>query len=273
MPTKLQTRYTYEYAVTEPADAAADQSTDSCGPPFERRRAANDTDDPGDQLELKPDEAAVARTLVRYPLAAATRRFGKVLDTRTLWPGDLVLMRRVPAPSISRGICEAQQRFGYAWLDSRWTHAATYAGMLWGQPFLIEADVGGCFLGSVRLVPLADYCQGQHVLRCRRPNLLRTELDGYQLSTCALTRLSRPYAVHKALWIWLLALLRSRGPCGSLWSESALFTSFICSTLYAEAFKAATRSHLPECHGICLPACLSVAAEFTDLALQWTAIV
>jgi hypothetical protein len=221
------------------------------------------------QVELLPTAAAIAAAPVTRALPAATRSFGKLLDTRTLRPGDLLLAREMSPDRISTMIGEVQAAGGYEPLDARWTHAAMYVG---DGVHVVEATFDSVAAGGdVRLTSLDEYCNGQSVLRFRRSRYVTSEPDGWRLCVRALSRLKQPYGLLLAAQMWFRVVMQGRGFFDTSWGRSAS-AAVVCSTLYADAYNEATRRSLGEINGACVPAWLSASDEFDDVAVNWIQI-
>jgi hypothetical protein len=226
------------------------------------------------QTELHPDSAAVGGIRTRYPLASETRAFGKLVDVSSLLPGDLILVRALVPDWADDSITTVQTAHGYDSTDARWTHAQLYLGPLPDEPCVLEADTDYYVRGDVRVTRLEDYSRGKHVLRFRRPKASCNESDRFRLCLCAMLRLGRPYALHLAVWAWIQSLTSlGRGAPGRRAHRKPTPSSFMCSTLYTDAYRASTRRYIDNCTGSCLPACLSLSEEFDDVTVHWRSII
>jgi hypothetical protein len=91
-----------------------------------------------------------------------------------------------------------------------------------------------------------------------------------------MTRLRQPYALHVAAFVWFKAAMARYGEHNAHPYPRALSRpierAFICTSLYAWAYRMATRRHLDDCNGIVLPASLSLSDDFVDVATHWDAI-
>ncbi len=224
---------------------------------------------PAPQLELLPEVTAGGVARVYRALPGRTRKFGKLIDTNHLWPGDLLLSRPTSPETISQRIIEVQVKGGYAPADARWTHAAMYLG---DDENVIEATFDSALQnGNVRMTSLDEYCQGDHAVRFRRPKYLKDQAAGWRLCVRALSRMKRKYDFGYALHLWFNVIVRQRG-----FYDNALYraasNAVVCSTLYADAYNEATRRSLGEVNGTCVPAFLSVSEEFDDVGVRWLAI-
>jgi hypothetical protein len=229
--------------------------------PFESLRSA--------QRELQPDQEIGGTTVPRRAIPMRTRKFGKLVDTSGLLPGDLLLSRDLQPDKVSQLICDVQGGGGYDVYDARWTHAAMYVG---DGASVVEATFDSLMSGGdVRLTSLDDYCDGSYSLRFRRSRFLETENDGWRVCVRALSRLKTPYSFGDAIRMWFNVVIRDRGFFGyDRWQP--LSSAVICSTLYADAYNEATRRCLGEVSGACVPAWLSLSDEFDDLLVNWLEI-
>jgi hypothetical protein len=222
--------------------------------------------DVSDQLFLLPTDPAFESVKMRRAMPTATRKFGKVLDTRPLKAGDLLLSRDLQPEWTGRAIVSVQEEGGYRAADARWTHAAMYVG---DHEHVVEATFESPLKGgSVRLTHLDDYCKGEAALRFRRPMHLLTDEERWKLCVRALSRLHKPYSFGTAIQMWLQVAVRG----GGFFDENKRFgasEAVVCSTLYADAYNETTRRTLGEICGACVPAWLSVTDEFEDIKVNW----
>jgi hypothetical protein len=218
------------------------------------------------QIELIPDAPAFEKIKAPRAMPTETRRFGKVLDTRNLRPGDLLLSRDLTPEWTGRAISSVQQDGGYDELDARWTHAAMYVG---DGDHVVEATFDSPLKGgSVRLTHLDDYSKGGSALRFRRPKYLATDEVRWKVCVRALSRLHKPYSFGTAIKMWLRVAVQG----GGFFDDDHRFAAsdaVVCSTLYADAYNEATRRTLGETCGVCVPAWLSVSEDFDDLEIRW----
>lgn len=221
------------------------------------------------QLELHPGRQPLHETQVPRALPSATRKFGKLIDTTALGPGDLLLSRDLEPDRISALITKVQLEGGYHPDDARWTHAAMYVG---DGATVVEATfdsvLGG---GSVRLTSLDEYSQGLHSLRFRRSKYILEDRHGWRVCIRAMSRLGKPYDFVQALLMWFAVTFRGQGFFGDEIRRSTS-AAVICSTLYADSYNEATRRSLGETSGICVPAWLSASDEFSDVQAEWSQI-
>jgi hypothetical protein len=220
------------------------------------------------QLELDPDAAPRGKAVALRALPRETRTFGKLLDTRDLEPGDLMLTRDGYPGGISSTITQVQVEGGYAPQDARWTHAALYLG---DGESVVEATFDSLHEGgSVRLTRLDEYCKGDQFLRFRRSNQLRNG-DNWRICVRAMSRIGKKYDFLYAARLWFNVALRKKGfyDDNLKWPTAR---AVICSTLYADSYNEATRYHLGELCGVCVPAWLSLCSEFSDIEVGWLQI-
>jgi hypothetical protein len=152
------------------------------------------------QNELHPKESPTSVAIPMRALPAATRSFGKLVDTTKLLAGDLLLSRDLKPDRISKLIYDVQRDGGYHVDDARWTHAAMYVG---DGSNVVEATFDSPMSGGdVRLTSLDAYCDGSYCLRFRRSRFLATERDGWRVCVRALSRLKMPYDFLEAARMW-----------------------------------------------------------------------
>jgi hypothetical protein len=195
-----------------------------------------------------------------------TRRFGKLLDTSELRPGDLLLSRYYYPDGISKRIEATQFVGGYCQREAQWTHAS----MLTSARTVIEADLDGKFSGRVREGTIEEYSSGEYVLLVRRPLLLATEFDRAAILRFAYRRLHRRYAIGSVLCGALRVAFGHR-----FYHEvtSSRCLSMTCSEFYSYAYTEATGRKLRERNDSCPPAFLSNSAAFVDIPVNWLQIL
>jgi hypothetical protein len=221
------------------------------------------------QLELHPDRPATGRAAALRAMPAATRAFGKLVNSSALAPGDLMLSRELRPERISQLISTVQERGGYHIDDARWTHAAMYVG---DGASLVEATFDSVQAGGdVRLTSLDEYCQGNYAVRFRRSRFISDGQLGWRVCVRALSRLKKEYDFVTAARMWFDVVIRG----GGFYDDERKFSlskAVICSTLYADSYNEATRRVLGEVSGVCVPAWLSVSDEFDDIQPEWLSI-
>ena len=231
------------------------------GPPVRSQPGAS-------QIELHPNDLPTGTIVAPRALPQGTRKFGKLVNTDILKPGDLILTREIdPTDNLSKLITKVQSSGGYHEDDARWTHAAMYLG---DNASLIEATVDG-FLsgGSVRITSLDEYCNGASALRFRRSRFIEHENDGWKVCVRALSRLNEPYNIFHAVKLWFDTIVSGIGFFNTENNRRAVSSAVVCSTLYADSYNEATRRTLGELSGACVPAWLSVSDEFYDVESSW----
>jgi cell wall-associated NlpC family hydrolase len=221
------------------------------------------------QGELHPDADAKRSRRPGGALPPHAWKFGKLIDTSLLQPGDLLLTRDVTGDNwISRSIGSVQKRLGYGPADAKWVHVAMYMG---DGANVVEATVDSLVEGgNVRITPLVNYCDGTNILRFRRSTLIQQERHAWLVCISALSRLGKPYSVGRALKAWLDVRLGAAAYNSE--EENILSGGTLCSTLYADSFNRALRLSLGEINGICVPAWFSATEDFVDLDVGWLAI-
>lgn len=221
------------------------------------------------QKELHPDNDPSQSAACPRALPPATRKFGKLVETASLKPGDLLLSRELKPDRISSTITDVQSVGGYADADARWTHAAMYVGD--GQNILEATFDSLTSGGDVRLTSFDEYCQGVHALRFRRSRFLQNHQEGWVVCVRAMSRLKQPYDFGSAIRMWIDVVLRGRDFSKDHRRRSTS-QAVVCSTLYSDSYNEATRRRLGEIGGACVPAWLSVSDEFEDVGATWSSI-
>jgi hypothetical protein len=219
-----------------------------------------------DRRGLFPDDPAKGVIQLVGAVSPGTRRFGKLLDTSELRPGDLVLSRYRNPDGISKHIEATQFVGGYCRREAQWTHAS----MLTGARTVIEADLDRTFSGRVRETSIEEYSTGEYVLLVRRPLLLATEFDRADILRFAYHRLHWRYALCSVI-------------CGALRvgfghrfyheAKSSRCLSMTCSEFYSYAYTEATGQRLRERNDSCPPAFLSSSPAFVDIPVNWLQIL
>jgi len=222
-----------------------------------------------DQIELLPTNEVIESTKLTRAVPLETRKFGKVLDTRHLKPGDLLLTRDLKPEWTGRVIVSVQELGGYASQDARWSHAAMYLG---DGAHVVEATFDSIVEGgNVRVTSLDEYAKGEAALRFRRPKHLESDIERWKLCVNAMMQLKKPYNFATAVQMWLRVAVRGGGFFDQDQDRGAS-EAVICSTLYADAYNKATRRSLGETSGACVPAWLSASDQFDDVTVGWLAL-
>lgn len=223
------------------------------------------------QYELHPRNRPSGRISIRRAISTKLRRFGKILDTSSLWPGDLMLTRDLSPDYISTAIVSTQDEGGYGSGDACWTHAAMYLG---DGSNVVEATVDGLLSGgNVRITPLEEYCTGDHVMRFRRSRMVASERTGWILCIRALSRLKNEYNVSEAVKLWFKVHIGGRLLSSRELQRNPASSAVVCSTLYADSHNEGTGQSLGEQNGVCVPAWLSGSDRFEDIESRWLALV
>lgn len=221
-----------------------------------------------EQAVLHRDDATNAASVKITSLHAKVRNFGKFLDVTNLQPGDLMLARsHGPIPKL---ISSTQIKGGYHDRDAQWTHAAMYLGD--GANF-IEANFDFGNYACVRLAPIRQYCDGQYDLRFRR---LKAGVDSLEqkLSLCvqAMKHLGTKYPVGRLAEIWFDVNISKTSNFYDSDLKDPLERAVVCSTLYQDAVRCATKYQLGEDNGACVPAWLSASDKFENIRASWKRI-
>ncbi len=220
-------------------------------------------------LHLDPGHAASDSINIPHALPIETRKFGKVLNTSGLLPGDLLLSSATVPTGISEKIYRVQHQGGYVPLDAIWTHAAMYLG---DGENVVEADyVSHLKGGTVKISSIYDYCQGDYRLRFRRPKHLSSDVERWKLCINALRKLRESYDIMAAAKIWYEVTFGGKNFHDD-GDRHPVSDAVLCSTLYADAYNRATRRTLGEVSGICVPAWLNRSNDFDDIAVGWLSI-
>lgn len=204
----------------------------------------------------------------RFP--PALRSFGKFPQTKSWWPGDLILTRDLKPDKVSATITVAQTRGGFDGTDAIWTHAAVYLG---DGRNVCEATFDSLWAGgSVRVTPIWDYC-GKYGLRIRRSKYVeQSGRDvGWKLALYALTHLRKQYD-----FTYIFKLARQAWGGRGFWQEDVKIrirpTALVCSTLYADAHGRVTRQLLGDSNGLCVPAFLSQSSDMRNVEADWLTV-
>jgi hypothetical protein len=218
------------------------------------------------QKVLSPTKATEGVARIEEALPPEIRKFGRILDTSNLWPGDLLLSADATGKhTISAMIEGVQAKGGYAPRHARWVHAAMYLG---DDRQVVEASFEE---GEVRISRLEEYYDGKSLLRFRRSRKVSQERDGWKLCICALARLKEPYDLFAVVKAWAKVYLFGIGFYNRK-RENSTSDAAVCSTLYADAHNEALGTNLGQHSGMCVPATLSGSDEFVDVDARWLKI-
>jgi hypothetical protein len=223
---------------------------------------------------LVPDAAPSGRVRIDHELPQEARDWGRVLDLSALEAGDLILFRPIPsdADHISHQIVRAQMQFRHE-RHAQWTHAAVYLG---DDEHICEANfkVPNIPYG-VNIRSIFCYCDGAHAIRARRPINMNAK-QRLRIAIGAATNVGAGYGFQSILkFAW--AANSHRGIRDTFrWDiKYAETQSFVCSTLYQDAYNFAFQGATIRQGSPATPAHLSASADFeaADLPLQWLTIV
>jgi hypothetical protein len=222
---------------------------------------------------LLPSAESADSIRIDRELPREAREWGRIIDLAELEPGDLLLFRPIPADSdpISLAIVEAQSG-SFAARHAQWTHAAVYLG---DDEHICEANfkVPGSRNG-VNIRSAFCYCDGAHAVRARRPKNMSPKLR-LRIAIGALTNLGAGYGFNQIL-AFAMAANSGTGFWSSLKRVPASQTrSFVCSTLYQDAYNFAFQGNTIRLGSRCTPAHLSASPDFEDQEpqLRWLKIV
>jgi hypothetical protein len=206
-------------------------------------------------------------------LPKEARDWGRIIDLGALEPGDLLLFRPIPGDSdaISRAIVESQLKV-FPERHAQWTHAAVYLG---DDEHVCEANfkVPGSPSG-VNIRSAFCYCDGAHAIRARRPRNMNPKLR-LRIAIGALTNLGAGYSFSQ-----IVAFARAANSERGFWNSlkrvpNSQTQSFVCSTLYQDAYNFAFQGTTIRLGSRCTPAHLSASPDFEDREpqLRWLQIV
>jgi len=227
---------------------------------------------------LHPSVAALGNIRVDFELSDGPRKWGRVLDTSGLEPGDLLLFRPVvpSEDSISQRITRAQLDRGLHMRHAQWTHAAVYLGdgqSICEANFKSPGQKDGVVIRSV-----FEYCDGASAIRARRPKNM-TAQQRLRIAIGALANLGKSYdfrqivkfAIDASREGWLAGLKGVFGPSDG---PKPPAQSFVCSTLYQDALTYASKGNSIRLGALCTPAQLSASDDFekNEPQLSWLEI-
>lgn len=222
---------------------------------------------------LLPSEDLTGSIRVDRELPQEARTWGRIVDLKTLEPGDLILFRPVPAEAdpISQAIVRAQlTRFPER--HAQWTHAAVYLG---DDEHICEANFKVPKVkNGVNVRSAFCYCDGNHAIRARRPKNMSPKLR-LRIAIGALTNLNAGYDITQFL-AFAAAAYRGTGFWNSFKRVPTSYTrSFVCSTFYQDAYNFAFQGSTLRMGSPCTPAHLSGSVDFEDAepSLRWLNIV
>jgi hypothetical protein len=204
---------------------------------------------------LVPDAAPGGSIRIDHELPEEARDSLRVIDLSALEAGDLILFRPVPADAdrISIEIVHHQERV-FPRRRAQWTHAAVYLG---DDEHICEANFKVPNIPQgVNIRSIFSYCDGAHAIR-------------------AVTNVGAGYGFKNILrFAW--AANTHRGFRNTFrWDiKYAETQSFVCSTLYQDAYNFAFRGATIRQGSPATPAHLSASTDFApnDLPLQWLTI-
>ena len=221
---------------------------------------------------LLPSEEPTASIRIDRELPREARDWGRIIDLRALEPGDLLLFRPISTDSdaISRAIIVSQEKI-FPKRHAQWTHAAVYLG---DDEHICEANfkVPGIPSG-VNIRSAFCYCDGAHAIRARRRKDMNPKLR-LRIAIGALTNLGAGYS-FKQIVQFALAANSNKGFWSSLKRvPNSQTQSFVCSTLYQDAYNFAFQGNSIRLGVRCTPAHLSASPDFEDTEplLQWLRI-
>ena len=220
---------------------------------------------------LLPSDAAVGRIAVDRQLPPCSREWGRLLDTKNLLPGDLLLFRSINPDRVSSGISSAQAQGGLAVCHAQWTHAAVYLGD--GEHICESTFKERGMRWGVNIRSVHHYCNKEYAIRARRP-IVTDEKQRISIAVGAMARLSNRYNFFDIIRFKKAAqkgLFRFAGMKSVPISTDAV----VCSTLYQDALSFSFHG-LRSVHGFAAtPAHLSASTDFeaVDPALNWIEIL
>jgi hypothetical protein len=220
---------------------------------------------------LLPSEEPTGNIRIDRELPKEARDWGRIVDLSALEAGDLVLFRPVSLDRISRAIVEAQ-RTNFPERHAQWTHAAVYLG---DDEHVCEANfkVPGSPNG-VTIRSAFCYCDGEHAIRARRPKNMDPKRR-LIIAIGALTNLGSGYNFSQ-----IVAFAKAARSGQGFWNSlkrypEGLTHSFVCSTLYQDAYNFAFQGTTIRLGSLCTPAHLSASTDFEEQepTLGWLTIV
>jgi len=223
---------------------------------------------------LVPDAAPGNNILIDHELPQEARDWGRVIDLSALEAGDLILFRPVPADSdrISFEIVHHQEKI-FPRRHAQWTHAAVYLG---DDEHICEANfkVPNVKRG-VNIRSIFSYCDGAHAIRARRP-LNMSPKQRLRIAVGAMANVGAGYSFKNILkFAWAASTHRGIKHTFRWDIKYAETQSFVCSTLYQDAYNFAFQGATIRQGSPATPAHLSASTDFSpaDLPLQWLTIV
>jgi hypothetical protein len=222
---------------------------------------------------LVPDAASGGSVRIDHELPKEARDWGRLLDLSALEAGDLILFRPIPAGSdrISLEIVRAQKEFLHE-RHAQWTHAAVYLG---DDEHICEANfkVPNIPYG-VNIRSIFCYCDGGHAIRARRP-LNMSPKQRLRIAIGAVTNVGARYGFENILkFAWAANTHRGIRHTFRWDIKYAETQSYVCSTLYQDAYNYAFQGATIRQGSPATPAHLSASTDFSpaDLPLQWLTI-
>ncbi len=222
---------------------------------------------------LLPSEEPADSVRVDRELPKEARDWGRIIDLSALEPGDLLLFRQTAEDLdlVSRAIIEAQSKLFPA-RHAQWTHAAVYLGddeHICEANFKVPGSPNGVIMRSAFC-----YCDGAHAIRARRPKNMNPKLR-LRIAIGALTNLGAGYGFRE-----IVAFAKAANSGRGFWNSlkrvpDSQTQSFVCSTLYQDAYNFAFQGNTIRLGARCTPAHLSASPDFEDdePRLRWLKIV
>ncbi|SCB52082.1 Permuted papain-like amidase enzyme, YaeF/YiiX, C92 family [Bradyrhizobium shewense] len=219
---------------------------------------------------LTPDQGSEGSVAVEQELPAAAREWGRIIETKNLLPGDLVLVRSISPDRVSKSIENAQLKGGFPQRHAQWTHAAVYLGD--GEYICESTFKESLTRGGVVMRSLFNYCDGKHAIRVRRPKV-SSDRQRIKIVIGALNHMGKSYS-----WFELLSFMSAAQSGRGFWQngqrQRIRTGALVCSTLYQDAFNFSFSGTTVRMGTLCTPAHLSASPDFENASphIGWLAL-
>ena len=219
---------------------------------------------------LTPNQPVSRSIQVDRQIPPCARQWGRIIDTSTLWPGDLVLVRSIKPDSVGKKIEHAHTNGGFAQRHAQWTHAAVYLGD--GESICESTFKEKDFRWGVIMRSIHYYCNNETAIKVRRPkNMSMERRIGIALG--AVNRLGDGYSFNEIFQFWRAAR-SGRGFWQGNVRQKIGTRALVCSTLYQDAYNFSMKGDTVRMGSLCTPAHLSASDDFEEIdpEINWLGI-